>query len=290
MRSTSDYSGFGVQLDGRTSENEGYRYGFQGQERDDEIKGEGNSVNYKFRMHDPRVGRFFAVDPLAPEYPWNSSYAFSENRLLDGVELEGLEVRLFVESGNGTTNQGHVFLSVSESKNLTVYTYGRWAGTDPNSSGGGSSLGDGPGVMIKLTGQDAQDEIDKYISKYGASAYEIKKANEKKVKKSIEKEYNKSSKTPKTGKYKGDKRAHVIDQYDILSNNCTTKSIAAVEAGLEEKSITYKKESNHPKASGKKAKYHVVSISPAGVKTQLDDAVKDKESGVENVTKEVVSQ
>ena len=43
-------------------------------------------------MHDPRVGRFFAVDPLFREYPWNSTYAFSENRLLDGVELEGLEV------------------------------------------------------------------------------------------------------------------------------------------------------------------------------------------------------
>ena len=46
-----------------------YRYGFQGQEKDDELKGEGNSINYKFRMHDPRVGRFFAVDPLTAKYP-----------------------------------------------------------------------------------------------------------------------------------------------------------------------------------------------------------------------------
>ena len=68
-----------------------YRYGFQGQEKDDEIKGEGNSVNYKFRMHDPRIGRFFAVDPLAPDYPWNSPYAFSENRVIRHIELEGLE-------------------------------------------------------------------------------------------------------------------------------------------------------------------------------------------------------
>ncbi|MEW4925443.1 RHS repeat-associated core domain-containing protein [Algibacter sp. 2305UL17-15] len=68
-----------------------YRYGFQGQEMDDEVKGEGNSVNYKYRMHDPRVGRFFAVDPLATTYPWNSPYAFSENRVIDGVDLEGLE-------------------------------------------------------------------------------------------------------------------------------------------------------------------------------------------------------
>ncbi|RFC54967.1 hypothetical protein [Brumimicrobium aurantiacum] len=47
----------------------GYRYGFQGQGMDDEVKGKGNSVNYKHRMHDPRVGRFFAVDPLADKYP-----------------------------------------------------------------------------------------------------------------------------------------------------------------------------------------------------------------------------
>ncbi len=76
-----------------------YRYGFQGQEKDDEIKGEGNSVNYKYRMHDPRIGRFFALDPLSAKYPYNSPYAFSENRVVDGVELEGLE---FVFTANGT--------------------------------------------------------------------------------------------------------------------------------------------------------------------------------------------
>ncbi len=75
----------------RSYSSNSYRYGFQTQEKDDEIKGEGNSINYKFRMHDPRVGRFFAVDPLTAKYPWNSSYAFSENRVFDGVELEGLE-------------------------------------------------------------------------------------------------------------------------------------------------------------------------------------------------------
>jgi hypothetical protein len=42
-------------------------------------------------MHDPRLGRFFAVDPLFKKYPHNSVYAFSENRVLDAVELEGLE-------------------------------------------------------------------------------------------------------------------------------------------------------------------------------------------------------
>ncbi len=68
-----------------------YRRGFQGQEEDDELKGEGNSVNYTYRMHDPRLGRFFAIDPLASDYPHNSSYAFSENQVIRFIELEGME-------------------------------------------------------------------------------------------------------------------------------------------------------------------------------------------------------
>jgi RHS repeat-associated protein len=80
-------------LPNRHGSSDSYRFGFQGQEKDDEIKGEGNSLNYKYRMHDPRVGRFFAVDPLTAKYPWNSPYAFSENRVIDGIELEGLEVQ-----------------------------------------------------------------------------------------------------------------------------------------------------------------------------------------------------
>jgi RHS repeat-associated protein len=68
-----------------------YRYGFQNQEKDDELKGAGNSVNYTYRMHDPRIGRFFAVDPLASKYPQWSPYVFSGNQVVHMVELEGLE-------------------------------------------------------------------------------------------------------------------------------------------------------------------------------------------------------
>ncbi|RXR21253.1 hypothetical protein EQG63_04760 [Flavobacterium amnicola] len=68
-----------------------YRYGFQGQEKDDELKGEGNSLNYTFRMHDPRVGRFFTTDPLTADYPWYSPYQFAGNKVVQFVELEGLE-------------------------------------------------------------------------------------------------------------------------------------------------------------------------------------------------------
>ncbi|OUL60434.1 deaminase domain-containing protein [Flavobacterium sp. AJR] len=89
--SYSDYYPFGQLVPTRHGFSDSYRYGFQGQEMDNEIKGEGNSINYTFRMHDPRIGRFFATDPLTSKYPWLSPYQFSGNRVMDAVELEGLE-------------------------------------------------------------------------------------------------------------------------------------------------------------------------------------------------------
>ncbi|MEY3500270.1 MAG: hypothetical protein RL308_1939 [Bacteroidota bacterium] len=106
IRNISDYSPFGVQLSGRNFVKTGAkesRFGFQGQEEDDELKGEGNSLNYTYRMHDPRLGRFFAVDPLAAQYPHNSPYAFSENIVINAVELEGLE-KVYVYVWNTKTD------------------------------------------------------------------------------------------------------------------------------------------------------------------------------------------
>ena len=104
MLSYSDYYPFGWTMPDRNESNVGYRYGFQGQEKDDEIKGERNSINYKFRMHDPRVGRFFAIDPLAGKYPYYTPYSFSGNKVVAHVEMEGLEERYynlsFDEDGN----------------------------------------------------------------------------------------------------------------------------------------------------------------------------------------------
>lgn len=92
IQSSNMYYPYGSAQPGRCSQTAvTYRYGFQGQQKDNEIRGEGNSLNYKYRMHDARIGRFLSVDPLAGSYPWNSPYAFAENRTIDGLDLEGLE-------------------------------------------------------------------------------------------------------------------------------------------------------------------------------------------------------
>lgn len=92
IESINHYYPFGMLQPGKHINTGMYRFGFQGQEKDDEISGStGSHINYKYRIHDTRIGRFLSIDPLTKDYPHNSPYAFSENRVIDGIELEGLE-------------------------------------------------------------------------------------------------------------------------------------------------------------------------------------------------------
>jgi len=42
-------------------------------------------------MYDPRVGRFYSVDPAFKKYPQLSPYQYASNRPVDGVDLDGQE-------------------------------------------------------------------------------------------------------------------------------------------------------------------------------------------------------
>jgi RHS repeat-associated protein len=65
-------------MPGRTFSSNAYRYGFQGQEKDDEVSGSGNSNTAAYWQYDTRLGRRWNVDPVIK--PWESPYAcFSNN-------------------------------------------------------------------------------------------------------------------------------------------------------------------------------------------------------------------
>jgi RHS repeat-associated protein len=82
-----------MQIPGRTySSGNGYRFGYNGQEKDNEIAGNGNHYNFKSRIYNPLTCRFYSVDPLSDKYPWNSSYSFAANMVIQFIELEGAEV------------------------------------------------------------------------------------------------------------------------------------------------------------------------------------------------------
>jgi len=51
-----------------------YHFGFKGQEKDDEIQGDGNSLEFGARIYDSRLGRWLSVDPQANSYPSYSPY------------------------------------------------------------------------------------------------------------------------------------------------------------------------------------------------------------------------
>ena len=62
---------------------------YQGQERTEDLGL--NVLEFKWRIHDPAIARFWQIDPLAEKFAYNSTYAFSENSPIGFFELEGLE-------------------------------------------------------------------------------------------------------------------------------------------------------------------------------------------------------
>jgi RHS repeat-associated protein len=89
--SANDYYPFGMGMVGRKFDAGSYRYGFNGQENDNEVKGEGNQQDYGMRIYDPRLGRFLSVDPLDIEYPWYSPYHYAGNSPVLNIDVDGAE-------------------------------------------------------------------------------------------------------------------------------------------------------------------------------------------------------
>ncbi len=64
---------------GNSSGSAKYRWGFNGMEKDDVIKGNGNSYTSFYRQYDPRLGRWFTIDPEIGYMPWQSPYVSMDN-------------------------------------------------------------------------------------------------------------------------------------------------------------------------------------------------------------------
>ncbi|PSL45299.1 RHS repeat-associated protein, partial [Chitinophaga niastensis] len=139
LYSASDYAPFGMQMVGRKWNLAGvYRYGFNGKENDNEVKGEGNQQDYGMRIYDPRIGRFLSVDPLMKSYPMLTPYQFASNSPIAGIDRDGLEFEWFQKTWNKLKNSTYIL-----------------------SSGGNSAAGLGYGVNAGLRVGTAYDVIGK---------------------------------------------------------------------------------------------------------------------------------
>jgi len=92
----------------------GYRYGFNGQEKDDEIAGENNDLDFGARIYDARLGRWMSTDPLEKKYPGISTYSFSYDSPIAYNDPDG-------KSGRLTVNQETRTIVLEQ----TVFLYGK---------------------------------------------------------------------------------------------------------------------------------------------------------------------
>ena len=206
----------------------GYRYFFNGQEADNEVLGEGAFQNYGFRMYDTRIARFWGVDPLTKEYPMLTPFQFASCSPVWGVDLDGLEVVIYVERPEYLkVNVGHVFLSVGSGDDIIAYSYGRYGELGKNKGPFNPTNISGEGVLYKYVGKDAANLIRDYLQLDQVYAFEIKDADEQLIRRWFDYRYKKG-KYSSSEKLKGKSNAKVIDIYNLFFNNCTTITIDAL--------------------------------------------------------------
>jgi RHS repeat-associated protein len=91
---------FGMHMPGRSFSSGSYRYGFNGMEKDDEVKGSGNSYTSYFRQYDPRLGRWNSVDPITASTPSWSPYRFGFNNPTLFIDPSGNIETKYVDENN----------------------------------------------------------------------------------------------------------------------------------------------------------------------------------------------
>ena len=95
-------------LPGRHANTSDYRYGFNGMENDNELKGTGNSYDFGARMLDPRIGRWFATDPKENEYPSMSPYVAFNNNPTYFIDPDGRNGIASIKKSEGTKKKPHL--------------------------------------------------------------------------------------------------------------------------------------------------------------------------------------
>ena len=97
-----------------------YRYGYNGMENDNEVKGEGNNYTTHFRQLDPRLGRWFSIDPVIKTF--QSPFTSMSNNPIWRIDPNG-DDDFFDSKGNFlySTGYGDEIRVVNDSKAFFSY-------------------------------------------------------------------------------------------------------------------------------------------------------------------------
>jgi RHS repeat-associated protein len=92
-----------------------YRYGFNGMEKDDEVKGSGNSYDFGARIYDSRVGRWLSLDPLEKKYPSLTPYNYVANTPIIAIDPDGKDI-IVLSAPSGARGFGHAAVLIGNDK------------------------------------------------------------------------------------------------------------------------------------------------------------------------------
>ena len=214
VEETNHYYPFGGVF-GTTGNTQPYKY--NGKEFDNK-KGL-NWYDYGARHYDTALGRFTTNDRFAEKYYSMSPYQYGANSPVGNIDVNGDSIRICTE----TQSFGHTWISVGEGSNMTVYSYGRYNGTNKGPDRSSNSLGNGSGVLLKLMGDEAKAYNDKKAAG-GMSVFVVTDVADEKVANILDEKFNMSTTMPDNPKsdYYNSSSARIIDEYKLTSNNCTT--------------------------------------------------------------------
>ena len=91
-------------MPGRNYNDTAFRFGFNNKEKDNEIEGIGNSIDFGSRIHNARLGRFLSPDPLALNFPYDGPYNFTSDNPIIYVDRQGKTKWLFLKIIDERTN------------------------------------------------------------------------------------------------------------------------------------------------------------------------------------------
>jgi RHS repeat-associated protein len=117
----NNYFPFGMLKEGMFAKSgNGYRYGFNGMERDNETKGFGNDLSTFFRGYDPRLGRWKSVDPVTKAM--ESAYVGFGNNPIVFIDPRGDDTsEVWTSSNTGEAIFDHYGKDAKQGDMLTVH-------------------------------------------------------------------------------------------------------------------------------------------------------------------------
>ena len=172
-------------------------------------------------------GSFMSHDPLSGTFPDTSPYMYCGGDPINRVDPDGRITRIYLR----TNNLGHAFVTVGEGKNTVVYTYGRYGAVGSSSAiTSGRYTPVGEGVLMRKKGNDAVEYLDEFLDYESIEIYEVPDVSEKAVAKFYDDLIYNSIHGPSDKKKDtyGDPNAYVIDDYNLLNNNCVTMTINSI--------------------------------------------------------------